>query len=340
MQRVLRGVPVGSERVFIGDGPTETPESPRLRRLHRPPPPLPPPAAEDEPPAHHAAAEPGRVPHRWDAPTTGAAPARSGPHPAEEEALEKLAEAERLLLDAQAEAERMLEAAQMEAEELRASALDELARAQGEAAEIRQTAVEEAERLRREAAEAGRAAGFAEGRSQGYDAGLARADEETAEGVAHITGLAQSAGVDRRELLRNAEAEVVRLAVQIARKVLVRELQLDPTSVNRVAEAALQHVAIDGVIKLRVNPADYQELSAYWQRNHGLAEADRAYEVVADETIARGGVVIDTRAGSIDARIETQLEEIGRRIFDEQIEPGPQAQRGVGPQAQRGVAPL
>jgi flagellar assembly protein FliH len=323
MQRVLRGVPVGSDRVFIGESAIRSPEPSHRPRLHRPPPPLPP-TVVDEPEAGHAtAAEPAWAPSpRWEASYAPAEP-RRGLYAAEEQALEKLDEAERLLLEAQAEVERMIEAAQLEAEELRATAMDELARARGEADEIGRAAVEEAERLRREAAEAGRAAGLAEGRAQGYEAGTSRAEEETNQRIAQVTSLAQSAAVDRRELLRNAEAEVVRLAIQIARKVLGRELKLDPSSVSRIAEAALQHVAIDGVIKLRVNPADYQELNAYWQRNHGAGEADRTYEIAADETVARGGVVIDTRAGSVDARIETQLDEISRRIFDEQVEAGP-----------------
>ncbi|HEY3083493.1 MAG TPA: FliH/SctL family protein [Chloroflexota bacterium] len=338
---MLRGVPIGSERVYIGDGPVHTPPAPRPRTLHRPPPPLPPrPADPEAEPGEESLAQHGWA-ARWEAPASAVAEAPPfAPYPSQEEAFQNLAEAERLLVDAQAEAERVREVAQLEAEELRATALDELARARGEADEIGRAAVEEAERLRREAAEAGRTSGLAEGRAQGYDAGLTRAEEETAERTAQVTRLAQSAAVDRRELLRNAEAEVVRLAIQIARKVLGRELHLDPTTVNRIAEAALQHVAIDGVIKLRVNPADHGELSAYWQRNHGAAEADRTYEVVADEGVAPGGVLIDTRAGSIDARIETQLEEIARRIFDEQIEEGPRAERGAVSRAERGSAPL
>jgi flagellar assembly protein FliH len=200
---------------------------------------------------------------------------------------------------------------------MRADALEELSRAHAEAAEVRQSASDDADLIRQEATEAGRELGYAEGRDQGYQEGLARAEAEMAERIATVTALAESAAVDRRELLRNAESEVVRLAIQVARKILNRELRVDPTSVTRVAEAALHQVAIDGAVKLRVNPAEHEALSQYWQRAHGAAEADRTYEVIADESVAAGGVVIDTRAGTVDAQIETQLEEISQKVFGE-----------------------
>ena len=42
--------------------------------------------------------------------------------------------------------------------------------------------------------------------------------------------------------------------------------------------------------------------------------AERSYEVKADPEVNPGGVVIDTRAGVVDAQIETQLDEIARAI--------------------------
>jgi flagellar biosynthesis/type III secretory pathway protein FliH len=134
------------------------------------------------------------------------------------------------------------------------------------------------------------------------------------EQIGRVSQLAESAAVDRRELLHNAEAEVVRLAVQIAQRVLGRELRVDRTIVNQIAEAALQYVAVDGRVRLRVSPEDFQQFEQYWTDRHGRREAERSYEVVADPDVNVGGVVIDTRAGVVDAQIETQLEEIARAI--------------------------
>jgi flagellar assembly protein FliH len=314
MQRILRAARYDPRTVLIGE---VAPAAPEFSRLHRPPPPLPPPvdAGDDAYDGFDelSAVAGGRAwgsDGAWDA-EGAAAEAPTEPHPAEEEALQKLA-------DDEAEARRA--EADAHAESRRAEALEEVARAHAEAAEVRQSASDDADLIRQEATEAGRELGYAEGRDQGYQEGLARAEAESAERLATIAAMAESASVDRRELLRNAEGEVVRLALQVARKVLNRELRIDPTSVARIAEAALQQVAIDGAVKLRVNPADYEALGQYWQRAHGTAEAGRTYEVVADEAVAAGGVVIDTRAGTVDAQIETQLEEISQKVFGEQTQ--------------------
>src|SRR5579884_3093548 len=180
-----------------------------------------------------------------------------------------------------------------------ASVTARLEAAREEAEQLRAQAEAEVERIRDEAQAAGHVAGY----DVGHAEGLAKAEEAVADKVAHVTRLAISAAVDRRELLHNAEAEVVRLATRIARKVVQRELLTDPSIVHRMAEAALRHVAADGLVRLRVNPDDYEELGAYWARAHGAVENDRTYEVVADPAIGRGGVVIETRAGTIDAQL-------------------------------------
>jgi flagellar assembly protein FliH len=324
MQRIIRAARYEPQTVLIGEAPA-APGAHDFSRLHRPPPPLPPPVDAgddryDELDLVSAVAG-GRSwssDGAWGAEgATAAAETPLEPHPSEEEALQKLADAEQLLAQAAAEAEARRVEVTAEVEAMRAEALEEVARAHADAAEVRQSASDDADLIRQEATEAGRELGYAEGRDQGYQEGLARAESESSARLATVVAMAESAAVDRRELLRNAEGEVVRLAIQVARKVLNRELRIDPTSVTRIAEAALQQVAIDGAVKLRVNPADYEALSEYWQRAHGAAEANRTYEVIADEAVASGGVVIDTRAGTVDAQIETQLEEISQKVFGE-----------------------
>jgi flagellar assembly protein FliH len=327
MQRILRAARYEARSVLIGDA-VASPAELEISRLHRPPPPLPPSVDStddgyaDEFDIVSAVARGDR----WESGTTwdeddappGAAEGGNDPPAVDTDTLQKFAEAEEMLRQATVEADEIRAAAAVDAERIRAQAHEDVGGARMEAAEIRQSASDDADLIRQEATEAGRELGYTEGREQGYQEGLARAEAETTERIATVSALAESAAVDRRELLRNAEGEVVRLALQVARKVLNRELRLDPVSVARIAEAALQQVAIDGAVKLRVNPAEYEALSTYWQRAHGVAEADRTYEIISDEAVTPGGVIIDTRAGTVDARIETQLEEISQKVFVEQ----------------------
>lgn len=326
---ILRGVSVLADAFLIGESdPVAEKQS-----WHRPPPPPPPPVplAEPEYPEPSAWAMPA-----WNASAAAPEPVDHGPHPLEEVVQEKLAEAERLLAEAQREADDLVAQARRQAAELAAEAAAELDRAREEAERIRVATETDLQRVRDEAEAAGHVAGY----DAGHAEGLAKAEELVADKIGHVTRLAISAAVDRRELLHNAEAEVVRLATRIAGKVIQRELATDPTIVHRMAEAALRHVAADGLVRLRVNPQDHADLREYWTRAHGLSEGDRNYEIVPDPEIQRGGVVIETRAGSVDAQIETQLAEIAGALGVEDGESEAAASPDAPPTSEPPVVPF
>jgi len=76
---------------------------------------------------------------------------------------------------------------------------------------------------------------------------------------------------------------------------------------------------------VRVNPADLERMRDH--RDELIAIGDiRNLRVVEDKRVDRGGVVIDSDTGTIDARIRTQLDE-ARKILhiddDVVIEPAP-----------------
>jgi flagellar assembly protein FliH len=285
---VIREVHFFPDIVLIGE-----PDPLRAKPNYYRPPPPPPAATEDE----------------WggDGAYGGGFPVA---HPLEHVVQSRLAEAERTFSDAQQQADDLLSEARQQAAEMTSRAADDLEAARQEAEQLRAAAEDQSQRIRDQAEAAGHLSGYDAGRADG----LVKVEAEMGEKIAHVTRLAVSAAVDRRELLHNAEAEVVRLATRIARKVIQRELGVDPAIVQRMAEVGLRHVASDGLVKLRVNPEDFSELRDYWERSHGAVEGDRRYEVVSDPLISRGGVMIETRAGTVDARIETQLDEIAQAL--------------------------
>jgi flagellar assembly protein FliH len=319
LPRVIRNAHYLNEGVVIG-----APEPELARPAWRMAPPPPPPPVEPEDLDLLDPADPDGWSSPWDGEAEPDGP--SAPSETELELQQRLAEAEQALAEARAEAEREVEdarriavetiaaaseTARQETDQARAAAIEAIEQASQEAEQIKV----EAERSARERGQAeGLAAGHAEGLSAGREEARAEVRAEMAEQLGRVSQLAESASVDRRELLHNAEAEVVRLAVQIAQRVLVRELRVDRTIVNQIAESALQYVAVNGLVRLRVSPEDYQQFEQYWTGRHGKREAERTYEVVADPEVNAGGVVIDTRAGVVDAQIETQLEEIARAI--------------------------
>jgi flagellar assembly protein FliH len=107
-------------------------------------------------------------------------------------------------------------------------------------------------------------------------------------------------------------AELIRLAVAIARRVVRRELTLDPDAIAGLVKAALEQLAVHEVIRVRVHPEHEADVRTC------LAGAGRAgdVEVTGDAALERGSAVFETVRGSLDASAETQLAEIERGLTD------------------------
>jgi flagellar assembly protein FliH len=118
----------------------------------------------------------------------------------------------------------------------------------------------------------------------------------------------------RRERVRyfaGVEAEVVKLALAIASRVLRREANLDPLLLKGVVRVALEKVAEDSATVLRVHPSVVER----W-REAFAESAGSSLQIVEDEKLNSGECVLDTNVGRVELGVSAQLEEIERGFFD------------------------
>ena len=158
-----------------------------------------------------------------------------------------------------------------------------------EALRIRQ----EAERLLIEAVrekEAERARGLAEGRETG---------------LAEVTERLAAIEIERERLLAGQEKEIVAMVLEIAQKVVARELK--KKAVVDIVRQALRQ-AVGGRVVVKLNPSDKSKVA-----KEALDET-RTVVLEEDESIRAGGCVVETELGSVDARLETQWEAIRKAL--------------------------
>ena len=180
-----------------------------------------------------------------------------------------------------------------------------------EAREYRAQQEREAEAIRAQAlqvvadaeasADAIREAARAEGRQQGRD--------EIAEHIEVALQLAANAKVERAQLIAEAEPDVIGVAVEIARRIIHAEVQARPDFVQDMVSRALQRVTAQDGIRVRLNPETMRQLCDSLRRA-AASYAERGVEVVGDESVERVGVIVETRRGTVDGRLETQLERV------------------------------
>ncbi|MBI4504538.1 MAG: hypothetical protein HY691_03300 [Chloroflexi bacterium] len=196
-----------------------------------------------------------------------------------------------------------------------------LARAREDAAGLLDEARAEAQRLRevaaREGREEGTARGYQEGRSTGQQE-AERAVQEAAEAtigayLRQLGALVARAQADRIALIRDAEADLVELALAIAEKVLHQRLTAgERAAVLDIARAALERLAAVGSdgARLRVHPSDYEAFREVWDELELGGAAGLPCQVVPDERVEAGGCLVEARAARIDAQWSTQLAQV------------------------------
>jgi flagellar assembly protein FliH len=111
---------------------------------------------------------------------------------------------------------------------------------------------------------------------------------------------------------RDAEEDVARLSIVIARRILHRELQVDPDALSGIVNAALAKVSAREVHRIRVNPADAPGV----QRALEAVGLPSKLEIISDGSLERGAAIFETARGNLDASVETQLVEIERGLAD------------------------
>jgi flagellar assembly protein FliH len=155
-----------------------------------------------------------------------------------------------------------------------------------------------------------------EARETGYRAGEAAGRTQAEDEVrAGIQRLGESiAGVDeyRGRLYRQTELDAVRLSIAIARRVLRRELTVDPSAIEGLVSAALQRLQTQETCRVKMHPDYIPTLSAAIERMGMSAKV----EVVADPAQEPGAAVFEMPRGNLDASIDSQLREIERGLVD------------------------
>jgi flagellar assembly protein FliH len=162
------------------------------------------------------------------------------------------------------------------------------------------------------AAEAEHEAEVDAARAEGYDEGLAAGRAEVSTAARALASAAAQLGEASATAAADAEPVAVELALRIAQKVLGGELEARPELVVEVVRGALRRLTEPLPATLLVNPEDAELVRASiadFSVEHG-----GELTVREERRVERGGCVVRTQAGEIDAQIAAQLERAAKVI--------------------------
>lgn len=136
------------------------------------------------------------------------------------------------------------------------------------------------------------------------------AEREIKRGRSEIASAIENFGEQREEYFRQCEAEVVDLAMAIARRIIHRETQIDPRLLAGLVNYELEQLDAATSVRLIVSPDSLRS----W--NETASAMSRAVEVAPDQALVPGEVRIETVLGATTLSFERELKEIERGFFD------------------------
>lgn len=146
----------------------------------------------------------------------------------------------------------------------------------------------------------------------GEQAGTQKAMERLIPALAAFESMTKQLAGMSSHVRQEAEVGTVQLAVAIARRVLHRELAVDPEAVLGLVKSAGARLNAREVRRLRVAPDDARAISEH----RAALNLPQGLEVLADPSLPRGSAIFETTRGEMDASVGTQLDEIERGLTD------------------------
>lgn len=161
-----------------------------------------------------------------------------------------------------------------------------------------------------------------EGLRQGYEEGLKKAEEEMEDKYSRafedeagkLRDFMQGLKDAYADAIKTAEAPLVKLALDIAEKVIKEEAAKSGEVVLANIRDSLQRLTSKVHIVVRVNPDQFDLVDEHKQVLIRAIEGINDFELVADHKVDKGGCIIETPSGNVEARIAKQIKELKKVI--------------------------
>jgi flagellar assembly protein FliH len=167
--------------------------------------------------------------------------------------------------------------------------------AKNEAEEIIRKAMEESEAIKEES------------RDAGMEEARRLAEETASDKVKEAMETLNQAVNERKKIIKDAEAEILRLSLKVAEQIIKSEVSLHRDVTLNIISDAVSRVSDREQVIIRVNREDIENVKKYKDRIGSVVDGIKSLSIVEDNAVDQGGCVIETNLGYVDARISTKI---------------------------------
>ncbi|HPC38331.1 MAG TPA: flagellar assembly protein FliH [Exilispira sp.] len=172
--------------------------------------------------------------------------------------------------------------------------------------------IETAEKKSEEIIEENRKKGY----DEGYEDGFNKGNEEVKHLIERLHKIISEVIAKRQEIIEGTEYQIISIVLLIVKKIIKIITENQKTVIiNNVVEALKKVKGTKNII-IRVNLDDIAMVTKHKEDFIKMIEGLEGIQFLEDSSIERGGCIIETDFGEIDARISLQLKEIEDKILE------------------------
>lgn len=147
-------------------------------------------------------------------------------------------------------------------------------------------------------------------RLKAQEKGLSQGKSEAQAKIKEALEILNQAVIERKKIIRDAEDEILRLAIKAAEQVIRSEVSLQHDVCLNIVSDAINRVSDREQVIVRVNREDADYIKRYKDKLSGIVDGIKSFSILEDSGIEPGGCIIETNLGYVDARISTKLSSI------------------------------
>ena len=172
------------------------------------------------------------------------------------------------------------------------------------AKEILADAIEKAKTKAFQVREEARKLGYDEGYQEGFKKGEVYSNQEFKPLFKAFDDHVRELSGFRKKMYFKLEQEMIGLVVALAKKVIRHELSVREDSIQAMIRLAVESVLDKENMNIKVHPADKDFAESFQPELHQLFNEIKNITFEANPALDRGGCMIETNFGTIDARLE------------------------------------
>jgi len=154
---------------------------------------------------------------------------------------------------------------------------------------------------------------------KGVKAGIQQAQQQLQNQVNQslkiLTQITSNLSSQLDQIKEDQEQELLAFIISMARKVIDTEIETNPVIILNVLKNALNLLNEREEVKILVNPKDWLTVKENINKLNLQIDLPKQIEIVNVPEISPGGCRLEFKSGSIDADIDTQFEEIKRKLL-------------------------